>query len=108
MDCRNNPARACAVVAGAGVDESFTRHGAQAESVVEFTIGEQSGVGGHDRSAKLQHQAAVEILRASPLDSPAGFVMMASIKGAQSTENYASIVRPVQENGPSSGECGFR
>jgi hypothetical protein len=33
----------------------------KAERVVEFPVGEQSRVGGDHRSAKLEHQAAVEI-----------------------------------------------
>ena len=73
-----------AVLAGAGVGEHLARHVGQPERVVEFSIGEQSGVGSDDRSAKLQHQAAVEIdpENASPFDSPAGFVMSASLKEA--------------------------
>ena len=66
------PARAC-------IGENLARHRSQAERVVEFPVGKQAGVGGHDRSAKLEHQPAVEIeLRTSAFDSPAGFAMTAS------------------------------
>ena len=50
-----------AVLAGARVGERLARHRGQAERVVEFAIGEQSGIGGDHRAAKLQHQPAVEI-----------------------------------------------
>ena len=33
----------------------------QSEHVVEFAIGQQSGIRGHDRAVKLEHQTAVEI-----------------------------------------------
>ena len=55
-----------AVLAGACVGERLARHGAQAERVVQFAVGEQSGVGGDDRTAKLKHQSAVEIEPESP------------------------------------------
>jgi hypothetical protein len=50
-----------AILAGAAVSQNFIRHTAQAERVVEFSIGEQASVGGDDRSAKLQRQAPVKI-----------------------------------------------
>jgi hypothetical protein len=50
-----------AVLACASVSEHLARHHTEAERVVEFAIGEQSGVGGHDRTAKLKHQSPVEI-----------------------------------------------
>ena len=50
-----------AVLAGACVGEHIAGHRGKAERVVEFPIGEQSGVGGDHRSAKLEHQPAVEI-----------------------------------------------
>jgi hypothetical protein len=37
-----------AVLAGPCVREAVTRHRGQAERVVEFPVGKQSGVGGHD------------------------------------------------------------
>ena len=49
-----------AVPAGAAVGENFARQSGQAESIIEFAIGEQTGVGGHPRSVELQLQAAVE------------------------------------------------
>ena len=36
-------------------------HRGQAERVVEFPVGQQSGVGGDDRTTELEHQAAIEI-----------------------------------------------
>ncbi len=50
-----------AVLAGAGVGEALARHGAEAERVVEFAVGKQTSIGGHDRTAKLELQSAVEI-----------------------------------------------
>jgi hypothetical protein len=49
------------VLAGARIGEGLARHRAQPECVVEFAIGQQSGIGGHHRAAKLQHHPAVEI-----------------------------------------------
>ena len=53
--------RMSAVLAGAGVSEPLARHRTEAERVVEFPVGEQTGVRGDDRTAKLEHQPAVEI-----------------------------------------------
>jgi len=50
-----------AVLAGAGVGELLARHRTEAERVVEFTVGEQTGVRGNNRTAKLEHQPAVKI-----------------------------------------------
>jgi hypothetical protein len=50
-----------AVLAGPCVQELVAGHRGQAERVVEFPVGQQSGVGGDDRTTKLEHQAAVEI-----------------------------------------------
>ena len=49
------------VLSGAGVGERFARHGGKTERVVEFAIGEQSRIRSDHRSAKLEHQATVEI-----------------------------------------------
>ncbi len=49
-----------AVSAGSAVCENFARQWRQPEGVVEFAIGEQTGVGGDPRSVELQLQAAVE------------------------------------------------
>jgi hypothetical protein len=53
--------RVMAVLAGARVGQPLTRHRAQPERVVKFTVGEQTGVRRDDRTAKLKHQPAVEI-----------------------------------------------
>ena len=50
-----------AVLAGACVGEYIAGHRGKAERVVEFPVREQAGVGGDHRSAKLEHQPAVEI-----------------------------------------------
>jgi hypothetical protein len=56
-----------AILASAVVGQDLARHRRQPERVVEFAIRQQSGIGGHDRTAKLQHQAAVEIEPQSPI-----------------------------------------
>jgi hypothetical protein len=38
----------------------------QAEHVIEFAIGQQSGIRGHHRAAKLEHETAVKIEPESP------------------------------------------
>jgi hypothetical protein len=49
------------VLARASVSEHLIRHHTEAERVVEFAIGEQSGVGGHDRTEEMKYQSPVEI-----------------------------------------------
>ena len=53
--------RVPAVLAGTGIRELLTRHRAETERVVEFAVGEQTCIGGHGRTPKLQRQSAVEI-----------------------------------------------
>ena len=53
--------RMAAVLAGACVGEHVARHRAEAESVVEFAIGQQSGIGGDPGAMELELQPAVEI-----------------------------------------------
>jgi hypothetical protein len=43
-----------AVLAGPCVREALTCHRGQTEHIVEFPVGKQSGVGGDDRTAKLE------------------------------------------------------
>lgn len=50
-----------AIFAGAYIGEQLPRRRGQAKCVVEFAIGQQSGVRGHDRTGKLEHQASIEI-----------------------------------------------
>jgi hypothetical protein len=50
-----------AVLTGSRIRERFPGHRAEAERIVQFPISEQPSIGGHDRTAKLQHQSAVEI-----------------------------------------------
>jgi hypothetical protein len=45
--------------------KNIARHYRQADRVVEFAIRRQPGIGSDDRTAKLDHQAAVEV---EPLD----------------------------------------
>ena len=69
-----------AVLAGACGGEYIAGHRGKAERVVEFPVREQAGVGGDHRSAKLEHQPAVEIeSETSALDSPAEFAMATSL-----------------------------
>ena len=61
-DCRKCPTkRMTPVLAGARVGQRLAGHRGQSERIVEFAVGEQTGIGGHHRSAKLEHQPAVEI-----------------------------------------------
>jgi hypothetical protein len=50
-----------AALPGTCVGEQVTRHGAEAEGIIKFAIGQQSGIRGNSRAAKLEHQASVEI-----------------------------------------------
>jgi hypothetical protein len=56
------------ILASSRIGEHLTSQCGQAEDVVEFAIGEQPGIGGDDRAAKLQDQAAVKI---EPESTPA-------------------------------------
>jgi hypothetical protein len=49
------------IPARARVGQPLAGHCGQSERVVEFTVGEQTGIGGDHRSAKLEHQTSVEI-----------------------------------------------
>ena len=49
------------VLAGARLRQSLATAVGQSERVVQFAIGQQSGIGGDRRTAKLKHQTAVEI-----------------------------------------------
>jgi len=53
--------RMAAVPAGPRIGEHVPGHCAQTEGVVEFAIGEQSGIGGDPGAMELQLHAAVEI-----------------------------------------------
>ena len=53
--------RMAAVPAGARIGEHVAGHCAETEGVVEFAIGQQSGIGGDPRAMELQLHAAVEI-----------------------------------------------
>ena len=50
-----------AILAGSRIREPFACHRAETKRVIEFAMGKQPSVGGHDRTAKLEHQSAVEI-----------------------------------------------
>jgi hypothetical protein len=43
------------------ISQRIGRRVGQAQYVIQFTVGQQSGIGGNRRTAKLEHQAAVEI-----------------------------------------------
>ena len=49
-----------AVLAHPAVGQDMARHCGQPQGIVEFTIGEQSGVGGDPRAVELELQSAVE------------------------------------------------
>ena len=63
QSCQRMPA----VLAGARVNEIVANHVGQPERVIEFTIGEQSGVGGDPGAMKPELQAAVEIKPQRPV-----------------------------------------
>ena len=50
-----------AILPGTHIRELLARHRTEAERVVEFTVGEQTGVRGNNRTAKLEHQPAVKV-----------------------------------------------
>ena len=50
-----------AVLPGTYVGEQVTRHGAEAEGIIKFAIGQQTDFRGNCRAAELEHQASVEI-----------------------------------------------
>jgi hypothetical protein len=50
-----------AVLAGAAIGEHIARHRAQTKSIVEFAIGEQSGVRGDPATMELKLYPPVEI-----------------------------------------------
>ena len=49
------------VPAGARIGEHIAGHRAETEGVIEFAIGEQSGIGGDPGAMELELHAAVEI-----------------------------------------------
>ena len=49
------------ILAGTHVGQPISRRVGQTQRVVQFTVGQQPGIGGNRRIAKLEHQAAVEI-----------------------------------------------
>ena len=57
-----------AIPAGARIRQQVTRHRAETEGVVEFTIGQQSGIGGDPRAMELELQPVVEIEPQRALD----------------------------------------
>lgn len=59
--------RVPSILPSARVGEHVASHRGETQRVVEFPISEQPGVRGYDRSAKLEHQAAVEIDTERPI-----------------------------------------
>ena len=49
------------ILAGTRIGQHVARHRAEAQGIVEFAIGQQSGIGGDPRAMELKLQAAVEI-----------------------------------------------
>ena len=60
--------RMAAIPAGACIGEHVARHRAETEGVVEFAIGQQSGIGGDPGAMELELQPAVEIEPERALD----------------------------------------
>jgi len=50
-----------AILADPCVQKPLICHRGEAERVIEFPVGKQSGVGGDNRTTKLEHQTAVKI-----------------------------------------------
>jgi hypothetical protein len=50
-----------AVLAGAGVGKPLASRLRKAESIIKLAIGKKPSIRGNDRTAKLEHQPAVEI-----------------------------------------------
>ena len=50
-----------AVFAGAGRGRASLRPNPKGQSIVKLAIGKKTSIGGEDRTAKLEHQPAVEI-----------------------------------------------
>jgi hypothetical protein len=53
--------RVPAILSGTRICGLLAQHCTEAERVVEFTVGEQTGVRGNDRTAKREDQPAVKI-----------------------------------------------
>ena len=53
--------RVPAVLSRACVGEPLAGRVRKTERVIKFTVGEQTGVRGNDRTAKLEHQPAVKV-----------------------------------------------
>jgi hypothetical protein len=74
--------RMVAVPAGARIGKHITCHGAETEGVVEFAIGQQSGIGDVPRAIELKLRTAVEIepqnaiIRFTPLVRRGGLVLI--------------------------------
>ena len=49
------------ILAGTRVGQPVSRRVGQMQRIVQFTVGQQSGIGGNRRTTKLEHQAAVEV-----------------------------------------------
>ena len=60
--------RMAAIPAGACIGQHVPGHRAEADGVVEFTIGQQSGIGGDPGAMELELQPAVEIEPQRALD----------------------------------------
>jgi len=57
-----------AIPAGAAIGERLARHRAETESVVEFAIGQQPGIGGDPAAIELKLHTAVEIEPERPIN----------------------------------------
>ena len=65
-----------AISARAWVGQNIARQRRQSQHVIEFAIGKQTGIGGHEpRNCSIRRRSKSS-LSAPSFDSPAGFVMM--------------------------------
>jgi hypothetical protein len=84
-----------AIPARARAGEHFARHRGKTERVIEFPISQQSGVGGHHRSAKLEHQGRSKSTQRDPsFDTSAGCVMTEASMSEEVVEIPESSLRP--------------
>ena len=79
-----------AVLARSRVGKPIASRLRKAESIVKLAIGKKPSIGGDDRTAKLEHQPAVEIEpKPSPFGLPAGFAITSASESAQRVDYYS-------------------
>ena len=102
--------RMATILARARISEHLTRHRCQPERVVKFAIGEQSSIGGDQRSRETaasgggQNRAGGRPIPIHPPGSPSPPPAIQD----KLADRYIRIAAAVAEIGASSGECRFR